>query len=305
MVYVRERKKEGKKYYELVETVRKGNKVKQKFIAYFGTRKPSPTELVIINKNLEGNDRVDIKKPLLTKEEIDKIEAANKEIKNRFKPYTESEKKNFFEKKFYVDFIYNTNAIEGSTITREETNFILETGQAVEGKPLRDANWVENMENAINYTNNYKGDLTTKFIKELNKRIDKNNEGRAAGEYKRVPNYIANHLPTHPIFVEKRMKQEVRWYNRNKTKFHSFEIAAIMHNKFVTIHPFEDGNGRTARMIHNFILQKNDHYPIIFTKEKQQQYYLALRIGQEYKNYRTFLEYVLGEFGNTFENYTP
>ena len=139
----------------------------------------------------------------------------------------------------------------------------------------------------------------------MHKRIDKNNENRPSGEYKRVPNYIANHLPTHPLFVEKRMKEEIRWYNGNKSKFHAFELAAIMHNKFVTIHPFLDGNGRTARLLHNFILQKNDLYPIIFSKTNQQQYYLALGIGQEYKEYRPFLEYVLGEFGNTFENYTP
>ena len=305
MAYVREREKGDKKYYELVETIREGEKVKQKFIAHFGTRKPSPAELVMINKNLDGNDRVDVEKPLLAKEEAEKIEAANKEIKDRFKDYSKSAKKNFFEKRFYVDYIYNTNAIEGSEVTRDETGLILETHQAIEGRSLRDINWVENMRVAIEYVNNYKGDLTEGFIKEIHKRVDKNNEGRLAGDYKRFPNYIANHLPTHPIFVEKRMKEEIRWYNKNKEKFNSFEFAAIMHEKIVTIHPFEDGNGRTARLIHNFILQKNGYYPIVFSKKTQPQYYLALRISQEHKDYRPFLEYVLGEFANTFENYVP
>ena len=305
MAYARERKQKGKKYFEIVETKREGSKVKQKFIAYFGTRKPSPTELLMINKNLGGNDRVDIKKPLLTKEEAEKIDTANKEIKKWFRGYSESEKRNFFEKKFYVDFIYNTNAIEGSTISRKETSLILETGQAIQGKSLHDVNWVENMKQAIEYVNNYKGDLTEKFIKEIHKRVDKNNESRPAGEYKRFPNYIANHLPTHPVFVEKRMKEIIRWYNRSKTKFNFFELAAIMHEKLVTIHPFADGNGRTARLVHNFILQKNNYYPVVLRNSSKQRYYLALRIGQEHKHYRPFLEYVLGEFANTFEKHTP
>jgi len=305
MVYVREKIKSGKPYYELVETFREGDKVRQKFIAHFGSRKPTPNELFIINKNIQGNDRIDIKEPLLSREELGKIKAANKEIVQRFKHYSKADKKGFFDKRFYIDFIYNTNAIEGSKLTREETGLILETHQAVEGRSVRDLNWVENMRAAIDYINAYEGELTEQFIKEIHTRVDKNNEGRLAGEYKQVPNYVGNHLPTHPLFVKKRIKEELRWYNRNKKKFHAFELAAIMHLKLVTIHPFADGNGRTARLIHNFILQKNGLYPVIFLNDNKQQYYLALSIAQEYKNYRPFLEYVLGEFGNTFEKYTP
>jgi len=211
MVFVKENKQNGRTYYDLVESIRVDGKPKHRFIAHIGTRKPSEMELTVINLNLKGNDRILVKKPLLRNEEKQKIEALNREVKSRLNEYSKLEKENW-KKRFNIDFIYNTNAIEGSTITRDETELILETKQAIQGKSLGEIHEVENMLEAIKFVEEYGGDLSEKFIKGIHAIVQKNIDKETLGEYKRVPNYIGKHYPTHPIFVPKRMQEETAWY---------------------------------------------------------------------------------------------
>jgi len=301
MAFVKKTVKNGKAYYDLVESVRVGGKPKHRFIAHLGTRKPGDDELVMINMNLKGNDRVDAKKPLLTPNERKEIDALNRELRKRIGEYSELEMDNW-KKRFSSDFIFNTNAIEGSTITREETELILETGQMIEGKSLREIYEVDNMSEAIRFMNAYKGDISEKFIKVIHAIVQKNIDKETLGKYKRVPNYIGKHYPTHPIFVERRMREELSWYSRNIKKVHPFELALLMHLKIVMIHPFTDGNGRVARLIQNFILQKNNFVPMIYSNENKMQYYVALSLAGEGK-LRPFVEFTVSEWKRTYKRH--
>jgi len=300
MAFVKENKQNGKTYYDLVESIRVKGKPKHRFIAHLA-RKPSELELTIINLNLKGNDQIVVKKPLLTQEDKQKIEALNKEIKSRLNEYSELEMENW-KKRFNIDFIYNTNAIEGSTITMEETELILETKQAIQGKSLREIYEVENMLDAIRFAEDYKRELSERFIKDIHAIVQKNIDKETLGEYKRVPNYIGKHYPTHPIFVPKRMQEEMAWYRRNKSRFHPFELALIMHLKLVTIHPFTDGNGRTARLVHNFILQNNGFTPMIYLTKTKMQYYMALNLANQ-GEMRPFVDYTILEYARTYEEH--
>jgi len=301
MVFVKENKQNGRVYYDLVESIRVDGKPKHRFITHLGTRKPSEMELIVINLNLKGNDRIMVKKPLLSNEETQKIEALNGGVKNRLNEYSKLEKENW-KKRFNIDFIYNTNAIEGSTITRDETELILETKQAIHGKSLREIHEVENMHEAIKFVDGYGGNLSEKFIKGIHAMVQKNIDNETLGEYKRVPNYIGKHYPTHPIFVPKRMQEETAWYRRNKTRFHPFELALIMHLKLVTIHPFTDGNGRAARLVHNFILQNNGFNPMIYSTKTKMQYYMALNLANQGEP-RPFVDYTISEYARTYKEH--
>jgi len=298
MAFVKVNRQGGKTYYDLVESVRVDGKPRHKFIAHLGTRKPAKAELAMMNMNLKGNDRVTWKKPLLARREKRDIEDLNGEVAGRLSAYSKLELENW-KKRFNIDAIYNTNAIEGSTITKDETELILETGQTIQGKSLRETHEVENMLEAIEYVEAYTGDLSERLVKNIHAIVQKNIDKETLGEYKRVPNYIGKHLPTHPIFVAKRMREEIAWYHKNKDKIHAFELALLMHLKLVTIHPFTDGNGRTARLVHNLILQKKEFNPIIYSNNTKLQYYTALNLANE-KRLRPFVDHTISEYVRTY-----
>jgi len=299
MAFVKETTVKEKKYYDLVESIRVDGKPKHHFIAHIGTRKPTQVEVTMINLNLSGNDEIVVSKKILSKGDTAKINEFNKDISKKIKAYSELELENF-KKKFNTDFIYNTNAIEGSSVTREEASLILETGQAVQGKTLREIHEVENMLEAIQYVEKYEGVLTENFLKELHAIVQKNIEKETLGKYKRIPNYVANYMPTHPIFVEKRVRSMLAWYRKNKNNYHPLELASIMHLKFVAIHPFTDGNGRVARLMHNFILRKFGFHSIIFPNDDKLSYYIAIQLAQE-KQLKPFIEFVVKNFYRTYE----
>jgi len=301
MAFVKESKRNGRVYYDLVESVRVGGKPRHKFIVHLGVMRPSKPELVMLNLNLGGNDCVKVGKNLISKEDKRGIVSLNRQVSARLKSYSKLELKNW-EKRFKVDYIYNTNAIEGSTISRGETELILETGQAIEGKSLREIHEVENMLAAIEYVEEYKGDFSEKFIKRIHSIVQKSIDKKTLGEYKRIPNYIGEHYPTHPVFVAKRMREETAWYHKNKTRLHPFELAAIMHLKLVTIHPFTDGNGRTGRLIHNFILSKNNYNQIIYSNQNKMQYYLALKLANQGEP-KSFIDYTISEYQRTYSEH--
>ena len=176
---------------------------------------------------------------------------------------------------------------------------MVETGQVISGKSIRETHEVENMLAAIKFTETYKGGVSERFIKDIHAIVQKNIDKETLGRYKRVPNYIGSHYPTHPAFVAKRMQEEIAWYRRNKTKIHPFELALIMHLKLVTIHPFTDGNGRCARLVHNFILQKGGFTPLIYSNERKMEYYLALNLANQ-GELKPFVEHSISEYAKTY-----
>lgn len=299
MAFIKETTVNGKKYYDLVESIRVDGKPKHRFITHIGVRKPTQVEITMINLNLSGNDEIVVSKKLLSKENITRINVFNKEVSKRINSYSALELENF-KKKFNTDFIYNTNAIEGSSVTREEASLILETGQAVQGKTLREIHEVENMLEAIQYAENYEGALTENFLKKLHAIVQNNIEKETLGKYKRVANYVADYMPTHPIFVEKKMRGMLAWYRKNKNNYSSLEISSIMHLKLVAIHPFTDGNGRVARLMHNFILKEFRFNPIIFPNDDKLSYYMAIQLAHEGK-LKSFVEFAVKNFYRTYE----
>lgn len=303
MVFIKERTVKGKKYYALVETIKKDGKSTHKTIASLGSRKPLKVELEILKANLKNNDKLTVEAPLLTSEQRKRADELNKEMKQQLTAYSKIELANFI-KKFDVDFCYNTNSIEGSTITKEETGFIAEHKQAIEGRSLKELHETENMLEVLRFARKYKGKINEKLIKKLHIIIQKNVEVETLGQYKRVPNYIVgvDYWPTHPALVNERMRGLVNWYAFNKTKFHPLELASIFHLKFVMIHPFTDGNGRVARLLFNLILQLHKYNPVIFSVDNKRTYYSTIK-NAEQGTYKPFLDYIIKQFIRTYEEY--
>ncbi len=303
MAFIIERLVKGKKYYALVESIRGSGKPTHRTIAGLGSRKPGKIELEILQANLKNNDKLLVSAPQLEYEQKQRVDELNKEIQQQIAKYSAVELSNFV-KKFNVDFCYNTNSIEGSTVTREEVGFIAEHKQSVEGRSLKEIHETENMLAALDFVKNYRGKISEALIKKLHKLVQNNIEVETLGEYKRIPNYIigVDYWPTHPVFVDGRMKGLIRWYALNKDEFYSLELASIFHLKFVMIHPFTDGNGRVARLLFNLILKQHNYESVIFSADNKRVYYSAIK-NAERGSYKAFLDYVVSQFIRTYEGY--
>jgi Fic family protein len=196
-----------------------------------------------------------------------------------------------------LEWTYNSNAIEGNTLTISETKVVLE-GITIGGKSMREHLEVINHRDAIFFLEELvKSDepLSEWNIKNLHRLILKNIDDENAGSY-RTENVIisgAKHRPPEHYLVKEQMERMVYLYNEEWPKFHSVERAALLHGEFVRIHPFIDGNGRSARLLLNFELMKNTYPPMIIKKEMRPQYYDALDLAHTTGDYRRFVELVV------------
>lgn len=301
MVFLKTKTVNNTIYYYAVESS-KGN---QKEVYYFGNRKPTKYEWQAMLNALKGKDDYHPTKTEIVEEQKNRINELNKRMQREFSEMTNTEKTNF-EEKFYNDYIYHTNSIEGSTLTKDETYFVTHEKQGISGKSLKEIYMARNMMRAIKFLDKYDGKLTIMLIKKLHAIIQEDIQPKnELAKYKKRQNYIigTEFLPTPPNLVKKRMDGLMRWYGRNKKKYNIFELAALFHIRFVSIHPFTDGNGRTARLIHNFILKKYKIIPITYRTKTKQRYYSMLRAAQLYGDHKGFLRYTIDEFINTYEGY--
>lgn len=196
-----------------------------------------------------------------------------------------------------IKWTYNSNAIEGSTFTLAETKVLLEDGITVGGKTMKEHLEIIGHAEAIYYVediikNNI--ELSEREIKSIHSLVTKNIEDTNPGQYRKVPVFIsgANHIPPQPYMVNPEMERLILWYRYESVNLHPIEKAAILHGEFVKIHPFLDGNGRTARLLLNFELMKNSYPPIIIEKSDRSIYYDTLEKGSLTGDWSSFIEFV-------------
>jgi Fic family protein len=197
-------------------------------------------------------------------------------------------------KRLCIDWTYNSNGIEGSTLTRGETHFFLSEGLTVEGKPLKDFLDAQNHAEAIDMLFDVVANhlpITESFIKEVNALILRGLEFTPAkgadghinrkpahpGQYKKLPNHVLQpdgtlHAYVEPIHVQDQMQALVEWINTHLHTTHPIEVAALAHYHMVRIHPFEDGNGRGARILMNLILMHKGYFPAVILLDAKRQY---------------------------------
>ena len=155
--------------------------------------------------------------------------------------------------KLFLDWTYNSNAIEGNTLTLSETKVVLEDGITVGGKTLKEHLEVLNHKEAILYMEDIiknNESLSERQIKNIHNLILKGIDNENAGRYRKEKVLIsgAEHMPPDPIRVQEQMEKLVEWYYGDSKKLHTVEKAAVLHTDLVKVHPFIDGNGRTARV---------------------------------------------------------
>ena len=180
-----------------------------------------------------------------------------------------------------VEWIYNSNAIEGSTITLQETRLILETGLTVGGKSLREHFEVINHRDAIDYVEDLAAPtepITPFQIRQIHKLVLSRIDDENAGRYRETQVRIAGAVFTPPEswLVPNLMMEWGEWLFAEEKHYHPVELAALAHHRLVAIHPFIDGNGRTARLVMNLILMRAGYPPTVIERINRRQYYRVL-----------------------------
>ena len=203
---------------------------------------------------------------------------------------------NSLHEKLIVEWTYNSNAIEGNTLTMSETKVVLE-GITIGGKSM-----VEHLE-AINHREailfieelvSNKENITEWNLKNLHVLILKEIDNKNAGKY-RTENVLisgAKHIPPKHFELSYFMQKLIAEYQNEWIKYHPVVRATLLHGEFVKIHPFIDGNGRTARLLLNFELMKNGYTPIIIKNEQRAEYYDVLDLAHTTMNYGPFIKLV-------------
>lgn len=181
----------------------------------------------------------------------------------------------------FVEWTYNSNSIEGNSLTLQETKIVLEDGITIGGKSLREHYETTNHHEALAYLEsiidkNYL--LDEKDILSLHKIVMTKIEKEFAGRYRsgRVRIMGANFTPPNALKVYNLMKDLISWTNENPLKLNDITLATVFHHRFVHIHPFFDGNGRTVRLAMNLLLIRNGFPPAIILKNDRKKYYAAL-----------------------------
>ncbi|MFO7968715.1 MAG: Fic family protein [Candidatus Izemoplasmatales bacterium] len=223
-----------------------------------------------------------------------KIDTMKKEIdKNR--PLSKHIVKSLREK-LIVEWTYNSNAIEGNTLTMSETKVVLE-GITIGGKSVTEHLETINHKEAIEYLETLikeKNDLTEWTLKNIHQLILKEIDDDNAGKYRTENVTIsgARHIPPNHIILSELMQKLFAEYEKEWNDYHPVIKACLLHGEFVKIHPFIDGNGRTARLILNFELMKYGYTPIVITKERRAEYYEALDIAHTTLDYSKFVRLI-------------
>jgi Fic family protein/DNA-binding XRE family transcriptional regulator len=198
-----------------------------------------------------------------------------------------------------LEYTFESNRIEGNTLTLKETDLVINEGITISGKSMREHLEAINHTEAVEYLKylvENKNEITERDVLQLHNLILRGIDSTNAGIYRKVQVMIkgSKHLPPQPYLVPKQMEELFEWYNLNKNKTHPVILAAEMSERLVTIHPFIDGNGRSSRLLMNLILLKNG-YVIANIKgdnESRMKYYQALESVQVNNNKIPFHELV-------------
>ncbi len=195
-----------------------------------------------------------------------------------------------------TEYTYNSNAIEGNSLTLKETEVVLEYGVTVKGKPLKDHIEAKNQAYALDFLKEevkLKKEIDKKLIKEFHQIIIGDIDREIAGKFRTYPVTIkASETKTSsPLHIEEELDNLIKWYN-SEQNLNIIEKVAIFHSKFEKTHPFGDGNGRTGRLLMNFELMK-EGYPITIIKnEDRLEYYNSLEKAQTKEDYKDIIKFI-------------
>lgn len=281
MVVVKKKTVGCQNYYYLEHSIREGKKV-QKKEKYLGKKLP---------KNIEK-----IKEAFIREIYEEKWFSQFDIVKKNFLKARKSMPKSMKEKElknFSIKFTYDTQRIEGSTLTLRETADLLQKGISPKCKPVRDIKEAEAHQKVFFEMMKYKKNLNLSVVLLWHKKLLEQTDYTLAGYVRRHQVAIAGsqYVPPAPFELGVLLSDFFKWYNKNKEKLHPIELAALVHLRFVLIHPLADGNGRISRLMMNFVLKQFGYPMFDIPYAHRNSYYNALERTSMKEDERIFLHW--------------
>ena len=300
MVSVRQKKIKGRKYLYAEYSFRlaDGNVKKlSKLISTEEEGQKKSTREYFLRKEVEAYQSSATER----KEKIQKIEAMKAEYRQLIRNLSKQQQKDILDR-FTVNFTYESNAIEGNSLTLKDVTLLLHENITPKGKNLREIYETRNTRTANELLFHHKIKITTKSIIVLHKVLVK--ETGITEGFKQFPNFLLmrNVKTTPPEQVQEEMEKLVGWYEQHKEKLHPLVLASLFHAKFEKIHPFEDGNGRVGRLLINAILLEHGYPPLIIRKTMRKSYFSALEAA-DHEHYDRLIRFTLEKFKHTFDDF--
>lgn len=209
-----------------------------------------------------------------------------------------------------IEFLYESNRIEGNTLTLRETQLVVQEGMTISGKSLREHLEAINHNEALAFIEDMatqKLDFSEYTLKQIHALVLHGIDHDNAGRHRTVPVLIAGstHVPPQARTLQSRMEEYFQWYNDHKECLHPVVLAAQLHERLVTIHPFIDGNGRTARLVMNVILLRHGFPLAIIGGDYQSRmaYYDVLEHSQTHEASTVFEQFIAEKVLNAIERY--
>lgn len=242
------------------------------------------------------------------KEKLNSVDLLHKKWSSK-KPLSEIQLMKM-EEFFHTSYTFESNRIEGNTLTLQETHLVINEGITIGGKSMREHLEAVNHKDAIELVK----DLVVNNIpfnayrlKQLHQLILKGVDDRNAGIYRSLPVRISGseHIPPEPYLLDKLMEDYFLFYESQKNVLHPVILAAEMHERLVSIHPFIDGNGRISRLVMNLILLQNG-YSISNLKgnlEDRMNYYKALEQVQVNHENDQFYQLIVNSVASSLEEH--
>lgn len=247
---------------------------------------------------------------------LERIHKKKREL-DKFRPTPQYALKSIKES-LTLEWTYNSNSIEGNTLTLRETQMVIQEGFTIKGKSLREHFEAINHQDAIGYVESLTSEsyvLTDVDILKVHSLVLQRIEQDYAGRYRNSGVRIAgaDFVPPNALKIDDHMVELVKWVNESPLDI--IIKACIFHHRFVWIHPFFHGNGRTVRLIFNLLLMKSGYPPAIILKNDRKKYYDALNAANNENYARLMLlimqslersiDIYLSSLNNTYDDYQP
>ncbi|MDG6913083.1 MAG: Fic family protein [Nitrososphaerota archaeon] len=273
-------------YYYLQHTIREGGKPEKKE-RYLGTSLPSNVQ--------------ELSEKFLRDLYLPQWEGELGRIREGYLAEVRRTPKSAVEKDLEIlsiNFTYNTQRIEGSTLTHRETADLLEHGITPAGRPLRDVKEAEAHQQIFYDMLAFDKELTLAEVLFWHRKLFLSTRPDIAGKQRvhQVRISGSKFLPPTPVEIPPLLEDLFRWLRRKKHNYHPVELAALVHLKFVTIHPFADGNGRISRLMMNHTLKRGEYPLFVVPYEGRRGYYRALESAQTRKEPMIFVRWFIKRY---------
>ena len=241
------------------------------------------------------------KKGIFTEEEISKLESIKVGYKSIIRKFSKEQLKDALDR-FIVNFTYESNALEGNSLTLKDVAIVIFEKTYTKGKDLREIYEARNSREVLDLILRKKFRIRHESIIKMHSMLMKDIDTRKG--YKKIPNFLLGKRleTTPPEKVYSEMTNLINWYNQNIEKYHPLEVASIFHSRLEKIHPFEDGNGRVGRFLINTILVNKGYPPLIVRKISRTAYFSSLEAADN-GHYDKIERFLIEKFKNTYRNF--